>query len=159
MSDLPGLIRALRWLCAAAVLFASAALGAQAFAHENTPLLAGCSLIVLVLLFPVSHALAEGVEELWRWNEERSLLPAVARDVLRVINRHLMQLSRWKDSDNARRGAFDPAVETLIEQGRLSEARWLAAEKLWSAHCSGQTKDERMYRRYMYVVDSMRKAA
>jgi hypothetical protein len=86
-------------------------------------------------------------------------LPGIARDVLKLINRHLLQLGHWTDHKNAQRGAFDPAIEVLIEQQCYEDARKLAAEKLWSAHCASDSRSERMYRRYMFVVDNIRRAA
>jgi hypothetical protein len=151
------LVRVTRWVLGFGLMLAAAVLGALAFAHEDAPLLVGCAVLTLGLLFPLSHAAAESLEEFWRWNQESALLPGVARDVLRVINRHLLQLSKWQDADNAQRSAFDPTIEALLERRELTAARKLAAEKLWGAHCSGDTRNERMYRRYMFVVDKMRK--
>jgi hypothetical protein len=119
----------------------------------------GYTLAGASILYLVGCAAWEGAKELWAANVQAARYPEVMRQVLRIVNTWRLISMRWDEPDNAGRAHFDPAVESLLEKGKLEVARRLATEKLVVAHASGESSREKVYRRYVRILDRMQEAA
>jgi hypothetical protein len=120
---------------------------------------AGFALAGVSLLYLSSMSLAYLAREVWEANIEAARSPQLKRDILRVYNTWLLLREQWHQPDNAHRGAFDPAVESLLASGDLDSAYGLASLKIQVAHSLGQPDREKMYRRYVAVLERMRQQA
>jgi hypothetical protein len=137
------------------------ALGLCAFSTVQQTVLqaTGFALAGVSVLFLAGTALYEIGQQLWSANVEAARRPEIMRQVLRVVNTWRLLRSRWDELDNAGRGAFDPAVESLLQSGKLDIARKLASEKLVVAHAAGEADREKVYRRYVKILERMQEAA
>jgi hypothetical protein len=119
----------------------------------------GYTLAGVSILYLAATGLHQLSLELWAANVEAARRPELMRQVLRIVNTWRMLSMRWDELENAARGAFDPAVESLLQKGKLDVARKLATEKLVVAHASGEADREKVYRRYVKILDRMQAAA
>jgi len=144
---------------ALAVVLAAAKLAVVAADQSTQIAAAGFALLGLSFVGIVAVALRHVVRELYDANNEAAQYAERRRSVRRVINWWGRRQVRWTDTENTVRGQFDVAVENLLKHGEIAAARGLAVEKLHIAHTSGEREHERMYRRYVKVLDRMGEAA
>lgn len=144
---------------ALAVVLAAGRLALTALSQDTQLAAAGFALLGLSFVGIVAVALRHLVKELYSANSEAASYAQRKRDVRRVINWWGKRQVRWSDTENTARGQFDVAVENLLKYGEIAAARGLAIEKLHLAHTAGEREHERMYRRYVKVLDRMDEAA
>jgi hypothetical protein len=147
------------FIAALAVVSAAAKLSAVAVNQETRLAAAGFALLGLSFVGIISIALRHVVRELCAVNNEAAQFAERRRALRRTMSFWKKLQVRWDDTDNAARGQFDAAVESLLRNGEIAAARGLAVEKLHVAHSAGEREHERMYRRYVKVLDRMGEAA
>jgi hypothetical protein len=147
------------FVAALAIVLAAAKLAAVAADRATQLAAVGFAMLGFSFIGIITIALRHLVRELYAANSEAADYIERRRAVRRVMRVWKKRQVHWNDSDNAARGHFDAAVESLMQSGQLAAARGLAVEKLHVAHSSGERETERMYRRYVKVLDRLAAAA